>query len=261
MHLSFTITSIGIIILVALFLLIYSFYRKAVAKQAMLALQQEEYSKILSTTTFLSLSLVVFLSLAIMLVYYDYSSSAFKHSNSCAVETGETSYGLKTCINSFGNIIYKDSDEALTKISNDLGVDANYHKVFASIWDHSTMSEDLPLLKNSFIFHTNIITTNQSFYVVDDTYDIKILETSRGRFKVSITNISNNSAPISPYYPVSLFLNNALSTPTNAEDLYITLLPEETVILEYHVDSTSDLYQYTIRIQDKNHTYERKSHS
>ena len=257
MKLTFTITLTGLIALFITFAYNYHLYRKDLAKQALIALKGGKQRKTLSVASFFIISSIIFVSSTVMLVYFDYSYSAFAYTNYCAADLDETN---NTCVNPFGNVIYKDIQKALESINPDLGESHSIQALFAYPWLIDTGNEDIKTFENNYSFHNNIVLTKDRTFVIDDTLLLTINRPpsiTSININVTVTNLSKKNQAITPFKPLSIFLGEQLLLPTNYSELYITLEPNETQTLDYIIPSDETSLGRVLRIQTSSLTYER----
>ena len=234
---SFTYSVLGVGILVVVFLFSYSYYRKLVSKQALSSLKGEPYYSILSLSSFLSISLILFGGLSILIIYMDYTLSAKAFTQNCAFEsTSNDPYA--TCVNQLGSKIFVNESKAIAQYNLDHPNGGN---------------EFLTTLRNSFLFNNNIVDTKYRTFMIHDVLELEIIKEDAKMIRVKYMNHGDEDTIINPYNPISIWVTGKMVEIQGIED--VILKSGEERVVEYPFNG--EYGNFTIRIHIDEFTYER----
>ena len=248
---SFTYSVLGVGILVVVFLFSYSYYRKLVSKQALSSLKGEPYSSILSLSSFLSISLILFGGLSILIIYMDYTLSAKAFTQNCAFEsTSNDPYA--TCVNQLGSKIFVNESKAIAQYNLDHPNGGNLTIRNFGLREYQG-DEFLTTLRNSFLFNNNIVDTKYRTFMIHDVLELEIIKEDAKMIRVKYMNHGDEDTIINPYNPISIWVTGKMVEIQGIED--VILKSGEERVVEYPFNG--EYGNYTIRIHIDEFTYER----
>lgn len=248
---SFTYSVLGIGILVMVFLFGYSYYRSLISKQALSSLKGEPYSGILSLSSFLSISLILFGVLSILVIYTEYTLSAKAFTQKCTFDV-QSDDPYATCVNQFGSKIFVNESKAIEHYNLEHPNEENLTLRNFGLREYQG-DEFLTTLRNGYRFNNNIIVTKYRTFMIRDELELEIIKEDIWMIRVKYINHGDEDVIINPYNPISVWVSGEMVEIQGMED--IILKSGEERIVEYPF--YGDYGDFTIRIHTDEFTYER----
>ena len=234
MNHSFFYSLMGILMLMIIFLIVYHYYRKCVAQQALTSLRGDKSLRILSLSSFLTISFISLVVLSVVIVYTDITISARNYVQNCALESDDG----KTCVNSMGRRIFAG------------GVDPDIREQYK---DYEKRDDHFYTSLNSYLFHNVVIKTSDSNFIIDDKVAMKIVYVGKRMMSVEYTNIGNDVYVIEGYRPINVWFNKKMVPFSNLDEITQELKSGESVVIDYRFDSDVEY----VRIYKNDVTFER----
>lgn len=268
---SFIGTIIATVILVIILMLVYGYYRKLLAKQALAKLNGNQPKSVIGLSSLIIIMATLFITGFIIIVSADITVGAYRFSSTCS-NTNLVSDSLAICYNGFGKEIYADRKSAIDDYNANNPNDTLNLKTLLNYFDNNRLNDFEEKIVNSMTFHNVVIQTNQKDFIVEDGMQVRILSDSvnqNSRLTVEVTNTSSFDLDVKLMYPVAMFVQNEIVVPIRVDDMELVsrendapiyvLQPGETRVIKYYYPEITEPYvYYDVRIQGQNYTFERR---
>ncbi len=264
---SFLATIIATGLLVIAFLLIYSYYRSHLAKQALDRLHANKSKPVIGFTSFILIIFTVFLTMFVIIVSSDVTLAAYRFSSTCSNLISNKD-PLATCYNGFGKEIYADNKLALKNYNSEHpSKKINLQTLLNYSVSNLNLNDVESKIVNSMVFYNVVIQTRQSDFIVEDKLHVKIISKQDTRLTFEVKNLDSKDLTLNMMYPISVFSKNRIVVPITINNEVVedersnddigVLKPGETKILIYDYPKITVPYvSYELRVQGNNYTFE-----